>query len=60
LLITAAITTPLTFSDKRFVRPHDGFGLLSGLISLAFGIFVVYHTSVVDDLFTRNPIWYPR
>jgi len=34
--------------------------LASGVLSLAFGIFVAYQICVVNGLFTANPQWTPR
>ena len=60
MLITAAIAAPFKFSGSRFVRLNRGLGLASGLVSLAFGLFIVYEMGFVNGLFTRSPIWIPR
>jgi high-affinity nickel permease len=60
MLITAAIAVPFTFSETRFARLNRGLAVASGLISLCFGLFVVYQMGFVNGLFTRNPIWVPR
>jgi high-affinity nickel permease len=60
MLITAAIAVPFTFSEKRFARLNRGMGLVSGLVSLAFGLFIVYQMGFVNGLFTHNPTWVPR
>lgn len=60
MLITAAIAVPFTFSERRFTRLNRGMGLISGLVSLAFGIFIVYQMGFVNGLFTHNPVWQPR
>lgn len=60
MLITAAIAVPFTFSDNRYVRLNRGMGLVSGLISLVFGIFIVYRMGFVNGLFTHHPNWVPR
>jgi len=60
MLITAAIAVPFTFSESRFARINRGLGLVSGLLSLAFGIFIVYQMGFVNGLFTRNPTWVPH
>jgi high-affinity nickel permease len=57
MLITAAIAAPFTFSEKRFVRLNRGLGLASGLLSVAFGFFIIYQMSFVSGLFTHRPIW---
>ncbi len=60
MLITAAIAIPFTFSENRFARLNRGMGLVSGLVSLAFGLFIVYQMGFVNGLFTHNPNWVPR
>jgi len=42
MLITAAIALPFKFSQGRFARLNRGLGLISGLASFAFGLFIVY------------------
>jgi len=60
MLITAAIAVPFKFSEGRFARLNRGMGLASGLISLVFGLFIVYQMGFVNGLFTHNPNWVPR
>jgi ABC-type nickel/cobalt efflux system permease component RcnA len=60
MLITAAIAVPFTFSENRFARLNRGLGVVSGLVSLAFGLFIVYQMGFVNGLFTHNPTWAPR
>jgi ABC-type nickel/cobalt efflux system permease component RcnA len=60
MLITAAIAVPFTYSNSRFVRLNRVLGLVSGLVSLAFGLFIVYQMGFINGLFTHNPIWVPH
>jgi high-affinity nickel permease len=60
MLITAAIAIPFRFSETRFSRLNRGLGLVSGLVSLAFGLFIVYQMGFVNGLFTHAPKWVPR
>lgn len=60
MLITVAIAVPFTFSENRFARLNRGLGLVSGLVSLAFGLFILYQMAFVNGLFTHNPTWDPR
>src|SRR3981189_955597 len=55
MLITTAIAVPFSYSADRFVRFNRSLALLSGLVSLAFGIFIVYEMGFVNGLFTGNP-----
>jgi ABC-type nickel/cobalt efflux system permease component RcnA len=60
MLITAAIAVPFKFSERRFARLNRGLGLVSGLVSLVFGLFIVYQMGFVNGLFTHNPKWVPH
>jgi high-affinity nickel permease len=60
MLITAAIAVPFKFSETRFARVNRGLGLASGVISLCFGLFIVYQMGFVNGLFTHNPTWVPH
>jgi high-affinity nickel permease len=60
MLITAAIAVPFKFSEVRFARLNRGLGLASGLISLAFGLFIVYQMGFVNGLFSHHPNWAPH
>jgi ABC-type nickel/cobalt efflux system permease component RcnA len=60
MVITAVIAVPFTFSENRFARLNRGLGVVSGLISLAFGLFIVYQMGFVNGLFTHNPTWVTR
>jgi len=60
MLITTAIAVPFRYSADRFVRFNRSLGLISGLVSVGFGIFIVYEMGFASGLFTRNPTWSPR
>lgn len=60
MLITAAIAVPFAASSPRFGRLNRGLSLASGVISLAFGLFIVYQMGFVNGLFTSHPVWNPR
>jgi len=60
MLITAVIAVPFTFSQARFARLNRSLGTASGVISLCFGLFIVYQMGFVNGLFTLNPTWMPR
>jgi ABC-type nickel/cobalt efflux system permease component RcnA len=59
MLITMSIA-----STFQFVGKNRGFSqrlaVVSGLLSLAFGLVVVYQIGVVNGLFTGHPHWTPR
>jgi len=60
MLITAAIALPFSFASYKMVWLHRGLVAGSGLLSLAFGLFVSYHIGFVDGLFSNHPSWTPR
>jgi uncharacterized membrane protein (DUF441 family) len=60
MLITGAMGAPIAYGDKRFSRLNDGLRVASGLISVAFGLFLVYKIGFVNGLFTSHPQWTPR
>jgi high-affinity nickel permease len=60
MLITIAIAMPFRYSKTRFVRLNHGLGLVSGIISVAFGVFIVYEMAFVKGLFGHTPNWVPH
>ena len=60
MLMTAAISIPLVYTGKRFVRINRQLTAVSGVASMAFGIFLVYHIGFVDGLFTAQVHWIPQ
>jgi high-affinity nickel permease len=60
MLITGAIALPFSFAGHKFAWLNRGLVTGSGLISLAFGLFVCYQIGFVDGLFTRAPHWNPN
>lgn len=60
MLITGAMALPLAFSGGRVARLDSGLRIASGLISLGFGLFLVYQVGFVNGLLTSHPHWTPR
>jgi high-affinity nickel permease len=60
MLITAAIALPFKYSRARFARLNRGLAMASGLISIAFGIFIVYKMGYVNGILTSHPHWIPE
>ena len=60
LLVTTAMAMPFAYTAHRFERVHQGLGLAAGMLSFAFGIFVVYRIGFVNGLFTGHPQWTPE
>jgi ABC-type nickel/cobalt efflux system permease component RcnA len=60
MLMTAAISVPLVFTGRKFFRINRHLTAISGLASVAFGMFLVYHIGFVDGLFTSHVHWIPQ
>lgn len=60
MLTTAAIAVPYAYTGRRFARLNGHLAAASGLVSLAFGLFIAYEVGFVDGLFTSHPQWTPR
>jgi high-affinity nickel permease len=60
MLITGAMVLPFAYADQRFSRLNRSLRIASGLISVAFGLFLVYQIGFVNGLFTSHPQWTPR
>jgi len=60
MLMTAAISIPLVYTGKRFFAISRHLAAISGLASMAFGIFLVHHIGFVDGLFTSQMHWIPQ
>lgn len=59
MLITSVIALPFSFAGYRFAWLNRGLVTGSGILSLAFGLFVCYQTGFIDGLFTAHPTWKP-
>lgn len=60
MLITAALAVPFSYAGSRFAGLNRGLIAASGVLSLAFGLFVSYQIGFVDGLFTSHPNWTPQ
>jgi high-affinity nickel permease len=59
MLITIFIALPLSFAGFRFTWLNRALVTGSGIVSLAFGLFVCYQIGFVDGLFSAHPNWKP-
>jgi hypothetical protein len=51
MLVTAAVVAPITYSANRFRAFNRYVGAAAGVLSLIFGIYLVYQIGFVDGLF---------
>jgi high-affinity nickel-transport protein len=60
MLVTGVLVLPVAFSRGRFLRFNAGLRVASGLISICFGLFLIYEIGFVHGLLTGHPQWTPR
>ena len=63
MLITMAIAAPFTLGHNDRREPSrlvHGLAIASGVLSLGFGLFLIYQIGFVNGLFTAHPQWTPR
>jgi len=59
MLITSALAVPLAYSARRLAWGRH-LGWMTGLLSVGFGLFLVYQIGFVDGLFNAAPLWSPK
>lgn len=60
MVITVAMASALRYAGSRSQWIHDRLSLATGLLSVAFGLFIVYQMGFAHGLFTSHPTWIPR
>jgi len=60
MLITAAVAVPFAVTARRFAWLNRHLATASGVLSLAFGLWLAYQIGVVDGLFSAAPHWTPE
>jgi high-affinity nickel permease len=60
MVITTIIGAPFAYSLKQFAPLNYSLGVASGLLSLAFGLFITFQIAITDGLFARYPHWTPH
>jgi cytochrome c biogenesis protein CcdA len=60
MLLTAAIVVPLVRLTHHFESVERIIFCATGLVSIAFGLFLAYKIGIVEGLFGRTPTWSPR
>lgn len=59
-LLTSALAAPLAFASRRFASFTRSLCGISGAVSVAFGLFLIYQIGVVDGLFSLALPYSPR
>jgi high-affinity nickel-transport protein len=57
MCMTTVMAIPLAYAGSRFKRLSNYLGIASGLVSVCFGIFLVYQLGFLGGLFTSHPQW---
>jgi high-affinity nickel-transport protein len=60
MLMTAVIAMPVVWTGKNFIRLNRYMCATSGIVSVAFGLFLVYQIGFVSGLFRAVPKWIPE
>jgi high-affinity nickel-transport protein len=60
MLITLAMASTFSYGQRRFARIGRHFDFAAGLASMAFGLFLTYHISFTQGLFSAHVQWIPR
>jgi nickel/cobalt exporter len=60
MIMTTAISLPLSLAGARSAKLGRYFGMASGMVSLCFGSFLVYQLGFLSGLFTAHPHWTPQ
>jgi len=60
MLMTSALAIPVAYTGKRFEIAGKYLSPISGFVSTAFGLFLIYQIGFVDGLFRANVHWIPQ
>jgi uncharacterized membrane protein HdeD (DUF308 family) len=60
MLITMSIASTFRFLGNRFARFGHRLAMVSGLVSVAFGLVLAYQICIVQGLFSVHPHWTPH
>jgi high-affinity nickel-transport protein len=60
MLLTLAMALPISAISRRFENVEQLMARVTGLVSIAFGLFLAYRIGVADGLLLGVPHWSPR
>lgn len=60
MVITGVLVMPFAYANTRLSRLNGSLRVGSGLVSVGFGLFLVYQIGFVDRLFASHPLWIPH
>ncbi len=60
MLMTSAMAIPVAYTGKHFEVAGKYLSPISGIVSTAFGLFLIYQIGFADGLFRANVHWTPQ
>jgi len=60
MLLTLAMALPINALSRRFENAEQSMARVTGLVSIAFGLFLAYRIGVADGLLFGVPHWSPH
>jgi high-affinity nickel-transport protein len=60
MLLTLAMAVPISALSRRFDNLELGLSRVTGLVSIAFGLFLAYQIGIGDGLLVGTPQWSPH
>ena len=58
--MTTAMAFPIVYTGRKMVRWNHAMAVGSGVVSVAFGMFIAFQIGVGGGLFTGSPHWTPQ
>lgn len=60
MLVTSVMVAPLEAAAQRSAAWPRRIARVTGVVSLAFGLFLAFRIGVTDGLFSAHPVWKPE
>jgi high-affinity nickel permease len=58
--MTTAMAFPIVYTGRKMFRWNQAISMGSGVLSVAFGMFISFQIGIGGGLFTRAPHWVPK
>ena len=59
-VMTTAMAVPIVYTGRKMFRWSEAMAVGSGVLSVAFGMFISFQIGIGGGLFTGSPHWTPR
>lgn len=60
MVMTTMLALPIGYTGRKFSRWNHAVTVASGVLSVAFGLFLSYQITMAGGLFSASPQWTPR